>query len=177
MFSKGETNLSDKKILIGIVIITLVILGGAVALLSNSPSSPKAVLQKTLGAKIKTFEISFDFKDIPYSGGDAIHEYKIKNIGDKNLEIGNLATSCACSKAYFKSAKEESPKFSMKGMSAPSDWKGVLSPGEEGKIVTDFDPTYHGPQGVGPISRIVSFETNDPDHPSVELTFSGNVVK
>lgn len=169
--------MSDKKILIGIVIITLAILGGAVIFLSNTQSSSKAIIQKTVGAKIETPEISFDFKDIPYSEGNAIHEYKIKNTGDKDLEIANMNTSCACSKTYFKSQKGESPKFSMKGMSAPSSWKGILSSGEEGVVVFSFDPTYHGPSAVGPISRIVSFETNDPDHPYIELSFSGNVVK
>jgi len=169
--------MSDKKILIVIAVVTLAILGGAMFFLSNTQSSSKAVIQKTAGAKIETPETNFDFKDIPYSGGDAIHEYKVKNTGDKDLEIANMNTSCACSKAYFKSAKGESPKFSMKGMSAPSSWKGILLPGEEGIVITDFDPTYHGPQGVGPISRIVSFETNDPDHPYIELSFSGNVVK
>lgn len=169
--------MSEKRILIGIAIITLVILGGAMIFLNNTPSSTKATLQKTVGAKIETLETNFDFKDIPYSGGNAIHEYKIKNTGDKDLEIANMNTSCACSKTYFKSVKGESLKFSMKGMSAPSNWKGILTPGEEGSVFFSFDPTYHGPSAVGPISRIVSFETNDPDHPYVELSFSGNVVK
>ncbi|MDO8570808.1 MAG: DUF1573 domain-containing protein [Candidatus Daviesbacteria bacterium] len=168
---------NDKKILIGFVIITLAILGGAIFFLSQGPSSSKAVIQKTVGAKIETPETSFDFKDIPYSGGNAVHEYKIKNTGDKDLEIANMNTSCACSKTYFKSQKGESPKFSMKGMSAPSSWKGILSPGEEGSVIFSFDPTYHGPTAIGPISRIVSFETNDPDHPYVEFSFTGNVLK
>lgn len=169
--------MSDKKILIGIAIITLIILGGTIVFLSKSPSSSKAVIQKTVGAKIETPETSFDFKEIPYSGGNAVHEYKIKNTGDKDLEIANMNTSCACSKTYFKSKTGESPKFSMKGMTPASSWKGILTPLEEGIIVTSFDPTYHGPSAVGPISRIVSFETNDPDHPYIELSFSGNVVK
>ncbi|MDO8638226.1 MAG: DUF1573 domain-containing protein [Candidatus Daviesbacteria bacterium] len=169
--------MSDKKILIVIAIITLAILGGAIAFLSSTPSSSKAVIQKILGAKIETPETNFDFKDIPYSGGNAVHEFKVKNIGDKDLEIANMNTSCACSKVYFKSGKGESSKFSMKGMTAPSSWKGILAPGEEGVIIASFDPTYHGPSAIGPISRIVSFETNDPDHPSVEFNFSGNVVK
>lgn len=176
MFLRKDNNMTDKKILISIAIITLVILGGAVVFLSQSTSSSKAVIQKIVGAKIETPETNFDFKDIPFSGGDAIHEFKIKNIGDKPLSIANMATSCHCTKVYFKNSKGKSQRFEMKG-SVPSDWVGTLAPGEEGQVVSDFDPTFHGPQGVGPISRIVSFETNDPDHPYVELNFSGNVVK
>ena len=176
MFLRKDNNMTDKKILIGIAIITLVILSGAMVFLSSTPSSSKATLQKTIGVKLETPETSFDFKSIPFSGGDAIHEFKIKNTGDKPLSIANMATSCHCTKVFFKNSAGESPKFEMKG-SAPSSWVGILNSGEEGQVVSDFDPTFHGPQGVGPISRIVSFETNDPDHPYVELSFSGNVVK
>lgn len=168
--------MNEKKIIIIVAVITLAILGGAIVFLGGNSSS-KATLQKRVGAKIETPETEFDFKDIPYSGGNAVHEFKVKNIGDKDLEIANINTSCACSKAYFKSAKGESTKFGMKGMSTPSSWKGILSPGEEGAVVSSFDPTYHGPSGIGPISRIVSFETNDPDKPYVEFAFSGNVIK
>ena len=167
--------MNDKKIIMGVIIITVSILVGAVFLLGGS--SGKANLEKTVGAKLETPETSFDFKDIPFSGGNTIHGFKVKNGGDKELRIANLATSCHCTKVLFKSTKGESPRFGMKGSSPPSDWVGILAPGEEGEVVADFDPTYHGPQGVGLISRMVSLETNDPDHPYVEFTFSGNVVK
>lgn len=168
--------MNEKKIIIGVILATAAILVGAIFLLGGS-SSGKANLEKTVGAKIETPETNFDFKDIPFSGGDAIHEFKVKNVGDRQLSIANLATSCHCTKVYFKSAKGESSRFGMKGASALSDWVGILAPGEEGAVVSDFDPTYHGPQGVGPISRLVSLETNDPDHPYIEFSFSGNVVK
>lgn len=178
----------NTKALIGIIVATLVILVGAVVLLgqtssgSSSPSgssgsSSKAVLGKVAGAKVESLETSFDFKDIPYSGGNVQHEYKIKNIGDKNLEIANLATSCMCTKVYLKTSSGSSPEFGMKGHTAASDWKGRLAPGEEGSVVAVFDPTAHGPQGVGPISRLVSLDTNDPDRPYLEFSFNGTVVK
>ncbi|MFA5932883.1 MAG: DUF1573 domain-containing protein [Microgenomates group bacterium] len=166
----------EKKLLFGIILSTVIILVGAIFFLTKSTPA-KIVLEKTTGAKSESLETNYDFKNIAFSGGDAIHEFKIKNIGDKDLQIANLATSCHCTKVYFKSAKEVSPRFGMKGSSSASDWVGILSPGEEGQVVADFDPTYHGPQGVGPISRIVSIETNDPDKPYMEFNFSGNVVK
>lgn len=163
----------EKKLFIGIIMVTVVALVGAIFFLTKSaPSKPNLV--KTVGAKIETPETNFDFKDIPYSGGYAIHEFKIKNAGDKELQIANLKTSCSCTQTYLKTAKGDGPQFSMH---SGSSWIGKLAPGEEAVIVSDFDPAFHGPSGVGPISRIVSFETNDPDKPYVELTFSGNVVK
>ncbi|MBI4037038.1 DUF1573 domain-containing protein [Candidatus Daviesbacteria bacterium] len=168
----------DKKIIIAAVVITLLVLGGAVVLLGKSSStSTKASLEKIAGAKVEAKETSFDFKDVPYSGGNVEHAFPIKNSGDKDLKIANLVTSCMCTKVYMKTSKEKSPEFGMKGHEAASNWTGTLTPGEEGQVVAVFDPTAHGPQGVGPISRLVSFETNDPDHPYMEFGFSGTVIK
>lgn len=165
----------NTKIVIGIIAGSLVLLIGAVFLLSGSPS--KAKLEKTAGAKIQLLEENFDFRGIPYSGGVVSHSYTFKNIGDKDLQIANIATSCMCTKTYVKTPAGTSPKTSMKGMSKLSEWVGVLKKGESGEIVGEFDPIFHGLSGVGPISRNLSFETNDPDKPYVELTFSGTVIK
>ncbi|KKS65550.1 MAG: hypothetical protein UV33_C0001G0028 [Candidatus Daviesbacteria bacterium GW2011_GWA1_42_6] len=168
----------NTKVIIGIIVATAIVLVGAVVLLGNStPGSSKAVLGKTAGAKIEAPETNFDFKDIPYPGGNAIHEFKVKNTGDKELVIANLATSCMCTKVYLQTESGKGPEFGMKGHTASSDWTGAIAPGKEGQVVAVYDPTAHGPQGVGPISRIVSFETNDPGRPYMEFTFSGNVVK
>lgn len=168
----------NTKVIVGIIIATVVILVGAVLILGNSStSSPKAALEKLPGAKVEVTEVNFDFKDIPYSGGNVTHEFKIKNTGDKELKIANMATSCMCTEVYLKTESGESPRFGMQGHSPASDWTGVLAPGQEGQVVAVFDPTAHGPSGVGPMSRILSLETNDPDHPYMEFTFSGNVIK
>lgn len=168
----------DKKVIIGIVLFTVLIIGGAIVYGNNSPA--KTTVEKTAGAKVQTFEQSFDFKDIKYSGGNVKHPFKIKNNGTKDLTIANMATSCMCTVVYLKT-KTESPKFGMKGGHGSgedgSNWTGTLRPGEEAEVIVEFDPTAHGPQGVGPISRIASFDTNDPDKPYVEFSFSGNVVK
>lgn len=165
----------DRKVVIGILIFTVLIIVGAILFSQNSPS--KSSLQKTAGASVQTFETSFDFKDIPYGGGKAERSFKIKNIGDKELTIANLSTSCMCTVVYLKKGNEKGPEFGMKGMANASSWTGVLKPNEEGQVIAVFDPAFHGPSGVGPISRLVSFETNDPDHPYVEFSFSGVVVK
>lgn len=165
----------DKRIATGIVIVTLIILGGAVVYGNNTPT--KATVEKTQGAEIQVLEKDFDFKEIKYNDGNVSHAYKIKNTGSKDLTIANMLTSCMCTQVYLKTKTAESPKFGMKGHAAESRWTGILKPGEEGEIVVIFDPTAHGPSGVGPISRFVSMETNDPENPYVEFSFNGNVVK
>lgn len=167
----------DKKFLIFIVIITMVIVGGAIALVGPSSTNTKATVSKTTGAKIS---IDHNFKtvgNIGYSNGILYHSFPIKNTGTKDLEIANMVSSCMCTKVFLKAEGKNGPEFGMKGMSAPSSWKGILKPGEKGEIIAAFDPTYHGPQGIGPVSRTASFETNDPNNPYVELSFEGTVTK
>lgn len=164
----------EKKFLLIIALITVVVLSGGVFYFANSGNP--ASIEKTLGAQVQTFHKDFDFKDIKYDGGNVTHAFPIKNNGSKELVIANLSTSCMCTQVYLKKGEEKSPMFGMKGHAA-SDWKGVLKPREEGEIVVVFDPTAHGPQGVGPVSRLVSFETNDPENPYMEFAFTGAVVK
>lgn len=165
----------DKKIIIGILFATVLIIGAGVLFSSNQ--STKATIGKTPGAILETLETTFDFKNIAYSGGNVQHSYKIKNIGNKDLTVANLKTSCMCTKVYFQTKSQKGPEFGMEGHSSSSNWTGTLKPSEEGQMVVIFDPTAHGLEGIGPVSRFVSFETNDPDHPYVELSFSGNVVR
>lgn len=165
------------KILIAIVIFSILLVGGAVILLSGSFSGGKAQIEKVSGVRMEITENTFDWGEIDYGGGLAIHAFKIKNSGEKDLEIGNIATSCMCTQAYFKDSSGVSPRFGMRGMSRPSSWKGVLKPKQEGELVVEFDPAYHGPTGVGKMERVVSFETNDPQKPYAEVTLYGNVIK
>jgi len=161
----------DRKIIGTILVITSFIFFGGIFLLPRN----SATLERKGSAQIEISHLSFDLKKIPYSGGIVTHPFKIKNIGKGNLEIANIATSCMCTQAYFKSGNIESPRFGMKGMSPPSSWKAALKPGQEGEIIAVFDPSYHGPQGKGPVERIISFETNDTNKPYVELSFRGIV--
>ena len=168
----------DKKFIAVITVLTLGIIGIAILVSgSSSTTTTKATVSKTAGAKISVDHSSKKVGNIPYSGGNLIHVFPIKNAGTKDLEIANIATSCMCTKAYLKQGESKSEGFGMKGMSAPSNWKGIIKPGETAEIIADFDPAYHGPQGAGLFSRAVSFETNDPDNPYVEVSFEGEVAK
>lgn len=165
--------MNERKIIIGIVIFTLLIFIGGIFLFGKTSAKPD--LTKTAGAKIEALETAYDFQTIQLSGGLVSHNFKVRNVGTEELRLANFATSCMCTKVSFKTASGEGPQFGMKGMSKTIDWMGKLQPGEEGEIVAVFDPAFHGPQGVGPIDRLVSFETNDPDKPYIEFSFKGTV--
>lgn len=165
----------DKKIIILISILTVGVLFGGTIYLSNL--SEGAAVEKVQGAKIGILETNYDFGDVKYSNGNVTHAYKVKNEGTQDLVIANIFTSCMCTQAFFKKGDFKSESFGMKGHTAESEFKGILKPKEEAEILAVFDPTAHGPSGIGPISRIISFDTNDPDKPYVELGFSAVVVK
>ena len=165
----------EKKFILGISLFTLLVLGGGIWFATSLPTKP--TLEKTAGATFWANHTSADLKTIPYEKGVVSHAFPIQNTGEKSLSITNLATSCMCTKVYFTNGKDKSPQAGMKGMSAISPWIGTLQPQEKGEIIALFDPQFHGPQGVGAISRLVSFETSDPEHPYVELSFEGVVVR
>ncbi len=56
-------------------------------------------------------------------------------------------------------------------------WIGEVSPGQEAQLEVIFDPAYHGPQGVGPINRLVAVETNDKSNSRIEFSLTGTVFK
>lgn len=156
-----------------LTILFFVAIGGLVYYIGANPPGA-AQITKVTSAKVEVPETKFSFGDIPYKGGPARHSFKIKNTGTTEVTIGNLTTSCMCTKAYFQNGLDKSPEMVM---GAKSAWTGKLLPGQEGEVVAIFDPAYHGPQGVEPIARVVSFETNDPSHSKVELNFDGTVVR
>lgn len=165
----------DKKLIIFFLVFIVAIIGGGILLSGSSENRP--TIQKTKEAKLVADHTQKTAGNIDYNKGVYLHIFPIQNKGTKDLQITDMATSCACTKTYLKKADVVGPMFTMKGMSAPSSWVGVVKPGEKAEVIAAFDAKYHGPSGVGAISRTVSFETNDIDKPYVELSFDGVVVK
>lgn len=171
--------MNDKKFIIIISLLTLTILFGGIALVSKSTSISSAPISSKISlsekARAETQDpTSFDFGTIPMKGGYAVKAFAIKNTGTETLKFYNIKTSCHCTKAKMTIDGKDSPAF---GMSDMSDWVGELDPGKVGKLTAIFDPAFHGPQGVGPINRFVSVETNDKGTPKITFTITGTVVK
>ena len=51
----------------------------------------------------------------------------------------------------------------------------LLNSGE--KFLLMYADDLHGPQALGPVTRYITFSTNDPNNKSVEYTLTGNVVE
>jgi hypothetical protein len=97
----------------------------------------------------------YDFGTIPPGPGNVSQVFYIQNTGTDVLEIGNVVTSCGCTTANLSSS--------------------VIPPGTRADLTVIFDPDYH--DTIGPVTRVVWLETNDPDQPVVEVGFAANVRK
>ena len=53
----------------------------------------------------------------------------------------------------------------------------TIQPGETKTLSTTYDPLFHGPDGVGKITREVILQTNSVATPEVRMRFAANVIK
>jgi len=160
-----------KIVIIG-VLLTAILVGGGVVVMSRSPNA--ASLEKTDKTKFFTDHTNFDWGKINYNGGVVNHVFEIKNSGESSLKLANIKTSCMCTTAKISTKNGASPTVKMHEV---SDWQGVLEPGETAQLEVVFDPAFHGPTGVGPVERIISVETSDPNKANVEFNLKGVVTR
>ncbi len=164
--------MNDKKLILGIVLATAILVGGGMWWVVKS--GEVAGVTATPGTKVVLEKNSVDFGEVKIGDGVVEARYKLKNEGDQTLKLFNGTTSCACTKAKVVTKKGESQPF---GMHTKSKEVTEVAPGEEAEIVAIFDPAFHGPSGVGPISRQITVTTNDPNLTEISLTMIGSVIK
>jgi len=163
---------SNNKLVIGFVVGTLAIIVGGVFLVSKTGNS--AQLEVTQEAKAEIAETTHDWGEININDGNVTKVFKIKNTGSGALKLANVITSCMCTTAQVQINDKKSPSF---GMHSKSSWLGEVAPGSEANVLIEFDPLFHGPNGVGAISRQISLETNDPKKLKITFNVLGNVIR
>src|SRR3989338_9059763 len=161
------------KLVFWLVLSLITLVAGAVWFATVLTGKP-TVLEPSSNVKVVVPESSFDWGTIPYAGGNAVKTFVIKNEGTEVLKLLNIKTSCTCTKAQITTEQGQSPYFSMH---PTSSWSGEVSPGKEAQLTVIYDPTFHGPTGIGPITRLISVETNDKIKPKLEFSLKGVVVK
>lgn len=163
--------MNDKKLIFWIIAVTCIILFGGIFLVSQS--NPPAVTA-SVNAKVTVDNKEFNWGKIPLNGGNVEKTFTIINSGKDSLTLANVRTSCHCTKARLSIDNKTSPDF---GMGNISSWIGEVKPGSDARLTVVFDPAYHGPAGVGPITRYVSVNTNDKSKPELVFTLTGTVIK
>lgn len=118
--------------------------------------------------------LTYDWGDINIMGGFVSHEFELKNSGEKEIVVKGAPTSCMCTTAQFEFEGENySPKFSLH--QNPTNWSQKAAPGEEFEVLVTFDPLAHGPDAVGPLTRVVFIEIEGAIDP-IQLKVFGNVL-
>ena len=163
--------MKQKIVLITIGIITFAILGAGAWLLSK----PVGVeVEKSDQAKAFVTETNHDWGEIKIDGGKAEKIFMIKSTGAGPLKLSDVSTSCMCTTAQVIIDGKGGPLF---GMHQKSSWVGEIPAGKEAELKIVFDPAFHGPSGVGSMTRQIEVATNDKNNPKLEFMLKGNVVK
>ncbi len=163
----GET-----KLLIGIGVVTVAIIGGSIAFFASQKSAPKRGDQGT--ASMTVDKKSEDFGSMKVSD-EKTATFTITNTGNSILRIWNINTSCDCTFATLTIAGTASPEFNMAGMMSTdkANWIGEVPAGQNAQLVVTYKPKVMPVQG--PITRQVNFATNDPKNPDMQLSIAANV--
>lgn len=154
-------------IFIGLIIFIL----GFTAWYGFSKSTPTTTASDPNRPIVETKETNFDLgkmnvKDI------RDHEFTVTNVGKTDLILKQFTTSCGCTTANVVQDGVTSPKFSLH---INSNWETKLLPDKSLTVKAVYDPSSMPVEGR--VERVVSFSTNDPLKPSVELKLVAEVSK
>ncbi|MBI4280992.1 DUF1573 domain-containing protein [Candidatus Uhrbacteria bacterium] len=104
---------------------------------------------------------SFDFDTISMAAGSVKTAFTVQNQQSLPVTISRLYTSCMCTTATLRKNGQDFGPFGMQGHGSIPKINQSIAPGEEATVEVVFDPTAHGPAGVGRINRVVFVETSD----------------
>jgi hypothetical protein len=165
--------MKNNKFTIGVIVTTVVLLLGGIALAKQmtSNSSPELTINEQAEASVIS-DPAHDWGEIMMDEGDQETIFTIKNEGSAPLQLYGINTSCMCTTAQLIMGNQQSPAF---GMHNKSKYIFEVPPQQEAQLKVVFDPAYHGPSGVGPINRQVQIATNDPANPMLQFMVTGMV--
>ena len=131
--------------------------------------------QATSKGKMEISPKEYDLGTISMAQGVVSRTFEVKNVGQEDLEIDNIWTSCHCTTAVLKVGAKESPRFGMDNNSP--FWSQKITPGETGLLEVFFDPASHGSAGLGPAVRAVYLLTSDPNNKTAEVRLNSQVIQ
>jgi hypothetical protein len=162
------------------IIAFFVFIFASVGATEKTPSQIEGSDLELSASTVKLDKTNFDFGTITQKDGLVNAVFDVTNMGDQDIFLTELYTSCGCTKAQLLySDGTKSRLYSMKGMSNAQDFTigKNLKPGETVKIKTIFDPNAHGPQGIGYIKRNIMLGTNLKDNPLIQVSFEATVTR
>ena len=159
-------------------LIVIIVGLGLMILLGNNNSTQATSETTNQNGTLALEESSWDFGDISMTDGFATHDVEFQNTSDQPVKVTSMYTSCMCTKVSLlrTDGSMAGPK-GMMGHGGSPTVNETIEPGEQAILRVVFDPNAHGPSATGPIRRSVTLTTSSTSQPTVELSFSGNVIK
>ncbi len=145
--------------------IIIVLAGVGLAAILSWPWGPSEPGKNQSAAILEATTISadhdfYDFGTISMAGGNVSHTFEIGNNGAGEVEINKVYTSCMCTAASLVFDGYRKGPFGMPGHGFAPRLGEKVKPGQTIKVEVVFDPTAHGPAGIGPVNRAVYIEQN-----------------
>lgn len=162
--------MGDKKFTLVLVIVVVAMMLGGVYLATRMESQSEVIASQEASAVVS--ETSYDWGEIGIDDGKVEKTFEIKNEGTDVLVLSSVETSCMCTTAQVIVGESKSQEF---GMHTKSNYRAEVDSGSSAQIKVVFDPAYHGPNGIGPITRQVSVATNDISKPNINFTLTAMV--
>lgn len=103
---------------------------------------------------------NYDFGEISMANGKVNHQFKIKNTGAAKIVVEKMYTSCMCTVAALIKGDKRFGPYGMPGHGFVPKINEEINPSEEAVVEIVFDPTAHGPAGVGRIQREIIIENS-----------------
>lgn len=158
------------KILI-LVAVGAIITGGVLFF-----AQPEPVDHSTMAAQISSNALdlalepkSYDFGTVSMKNGLVSKEFVVKNTRPESVFLAEVYTSCMCTDAKIRINSQEFGPFGMQGHGAMKMLNQSLQPGQEAQLQVTFDPSAHGPAGIGVIERTVSLKSDQGEVISVNI--------
>ncbi len=163
---------TDTKIIIGVIVTTVLLLVGASIVLSHD-NSPKREELGTAGMSIdKTVQ---DLGNMKVSD-ERTATFTITNTSQSILRIWGVSTSCNCTFASITINGKTTGEFNMSMHMGDTlkNWIGEVPVGQAATLAVTYRPSVM--PVTGPVSRQVTFSTNDPKHPEGEVSITATVL-
>jgi hypothetical protein len=105
---------------------------------------------------------SYDFGTLSMAAGKVSYRFTVSNPTDQPITVNKVFTSCMCTKATLRNGSSQQGPFGMPGHGgAIPTIQEVIQPGVSAEVEAIYDPTAHGPAGVGKFARVVNVQTSD----------------
>ena len=151
-------------ILLGIV---AVIIFSLVWFTNSKTGTPATIAGGENGGELTFQESDYDFGNVSMAKGKVSKDFLLENKSDKNVQIGEVFTSCMCTEAELRVGDKFAGPFGMQGHGGARKADLIVKPGEMLTVKAIFDPAAHGPAGVGPIERQIVVSTGAGEDPIV----------